>query len=248
MFEIIMRNLFIKEFNAFFSSLIGYLIVSVFSLLMGFFVWLYPGDTNLLDNFNANLSTMFDMAPWVYLFLIPAISMRLFAEEKKTGTIELLMIRPLSEMKIILGKYFATAAVLLVSLLPCLFYFACLYFISNPVGNVDAGAFMCSFLGVFLLGLTYLAISVFSSSISDNEILSFIIGVLLCLFFYSGFTYLSSLDGLYLYQSEIINLGADVHYMSMSKGVIDSRDLVYFVAVIYMFLLFTKTVLKSRKW
>lgn len=243
-----MRIIFIKEFNAFFSSLMGYLIVSVFSLLMGFFVWIYPGDTNLLDNNNANLSTMFNMAPWVFLFLIPAMCMKLFAEEKKSGTFELLMIRPISEIDIIIGKYMAMVGVLLISLLPCLIYLCSLYYISSPVGNIDYGAFMGSFIGLFLLGLAYLSISVFASSISDNEILSFIIGVLLCLFCYAGFGYLSSLEYLYTYQSEIVNMGIDVHYSSLSRGVIDSRDLVYFISMIFIFLFLTKAVLKSRKW
>ncbi|MCT4604142.1 MAG: gliding motility-associated ABC transporter permease subunit GldF [Marinifilum sp.] len=243
-----MLALLTKEFRSFFSSLTGYLILSVFLIATGLFVWVFPGSTNPLDTGYANLDVLFEMSPWIYLFLIPAVSMRLFADEKKQGTIELVYTRPLKETEIVLAKYFAALLVIVVSLLFCLIYYISIYYLGNPVGSIDSGAFWGSFIGLFFLAAVYVAIGVFSSSITDNQIVAFLLALVLCFLFYAGFDYLADLTIFRNMQSDIYNLGIQEHYKSISRGVIDSRDLVYFTGVIVAFLLITRTVLKSRKW
>ncbi|WP_421920233.1 gliding motility-associated ABC transporter permease subunit GldF [Marinifilum sp.] len=243
-----MLALLTKEFRSFFSSLTGYLILSVFLIVTGLFVWVFPGSNNPLDSGYANLDVLFEMSPWIYLFLIPAVCMRFFADEKKQGTIELLYTRPIKEMEIVLAKYFAALLVIVVSLGFCLVYYFSVYYLGSPVGSIDSGAFWGSFIGLFLLGATYVAIGVFSSSVADNQIVAFLLAVLLCFLFYIGFDYLAELSVFQNMQSDIYNMGIQEHYKSISRGVVDSRDLVYFTGVIVAFLLITITVLKSRKW
>jgi len=194
------------------------------------------------------LDVLFEMAPWIYLFLIPAVCMRLFAEEKKQGTIELLMIRPISEMGIVLAKYFAGLLVVVFSLLFCLVYYISIYYLGNPVGSIDSGAFFGSFIGLFLLAGVYVSIGVFASSITDNQIIAFLLASVCCFVFYIGFDYLSEMSSMQAMQSMLISMGINEHYRSISRGIVDSRDLLYFIGVIAAFLMITRTVLKSRKW
>jgi ABC-2 type transport system permease protein len=243
-----MRSLLSKEIRTFFSSISGYLILSIFLIATGLFVWVFPGNSNPLDTAYANLDVLFEMAPWIYLFLIPAVCMRLFAEEKKQGTIELLLTRPISDMGIVLAKYFAGLAVVGFSLLFCLVYYFSIYYLGNPVGSVDSGAFWGSFIGLFFLAGIYVSIGVFASSLTSNQIVAFLLALILCFVFYIGFDYIGEVASLELLQGFFISMGINEHYRSISRGIVDSRDLLYFIGVIVAFLLLTRTVLKSRKW
>jgi len=243
-----MFTLLRKEINAFFSSLSGYVVIVVFLLANSLFIWVFPGELNVLDSGYADLETLFIIAPWVFLFLIPAITMRLFADEKRTGTLELLFTKPLGDLQIILGKYFAGLTLVLLSLLPTLVYFASVWYLGNPVGNIDVGGFWGSYIGLFFLAAIYVSIGVFTSSFTENQIIAFISAMLLSFLLYAGMDYLSSLPVFQSSNQWLTGIGINEHYSSMSRGVIDSRDIVYFVIVISLFILFTKFVLQSRKW
>jgi ABC-2 type transport system permease protein len=246
-----MYSLFKKEINSFFSSLTGYIVIIVFLLTNSFFLWIFPntsGAFNILEGGYANLDGLFILAPFIFLFLVPALTMRLFAEEKRSGTIELLLTRPISDLKIILAKYFAGLVLVLFSLLPSLVYFISVYFLASPAGNIDTGGIWGSYIGLFFLAAVYVSVGVFSSSFTENQIISFIIAMLICFFAYMGFDSISSLEIFKPVDYIIINLGINEHYRSISRGVIDTRDIVYFLSVISIFIFFTKLVLESRKW
>ncbi|MBI5218836.1 MAG: gliding motility-associated ABC transporter permease subunit GldF [Bacteroidia bacterium] len=236
-----------KEIREFFSSLTGYIVIIVFLFVNSLFMWIFPGEFNILDGGYANLDTLFIISPWVFLFLVPAITMRLFAEERKTGTIDLLLTRPLTDLQIILAKYLAGVVLVLVSLLPSLVYYFTVYKLGNPVGNLDRGGIMGSYIGLFFLAGIYVAIGVFASSITQNQIISFIIAMILSFFFYYGFEAIGSVFTKST-QEFILFLGISDHYRSVSRGVIDTRDVVYFISIIALFIYFTKVVLESRKW
>jgi len=243
-----MLTLLLKEFRSFFNSISGYLIISIFLLATGLFIWVFPGNTNVLDGGYANLDTLFDMAPWIYLFLIPALCMRLFTDEKKSGTIELLLTRPISDFRIVLSKFFAALLLVTFSLLLCLVYYLSVYYLGKPVGNIDIGAFWGSYLGLFFLAVGYVSIAVFAGSLTDNQIIAFLLSLVLCFSFYMGFDYLSELLIFQNLQTEIINIGIREHYHSLSRGVVDSRDVSYFLGLSLIFLFATRTVLQSGKW
>lgn len=243
-----MITLFKKEVFSFLNSLIGYIVMVVFITIIGLFMWVFPGDFNIFEGGYANIDTLFIIAPWVFMFLAPAITMRSFADEYKVGTIELLLTKPLSDWQIILGKYLAGAALIFFSLLPTLIYYISVKDLASPVGNVDEGAIWGSYLGLLFLSTAFVSIGVFASSLSSNQIVSFIIGVFLSFFMYIGF---ESIAGLQLFgplDLLIINFGINEHYISMSRGVIDTRDVLYFLTLIYFFLLLTKFRLSSRRW
>lgn len=243
-----MFTLFLKEINGFLNSLIGYIVIIVFLLVTGLFLWVLPVEFNILDFGYANLDGLFMMAPFVFLFLIPAITMRSFADEKKSGTLEILMTQPLTDLQVILAKYFAGLALVLFSLLPTLIWFFAVYRLGLPPGNLDIGGMWGSYTGLFFLGAAFVSIGVFASSLTDNQVVSFIVAVFLCAFFYMGFELvytfiLSGKTGLM-----VQSLGINAHYSSMSRGVIDTRDLVYFISFTAVFILLTKLSLESRKW
>ena len=170
-----MYVLFIKEIRSFFSSAIGFIVIGIFLLLMGTFLWLLPGENNVLESGYANVDGLFLLAPWLYLFLIPALTMRFFAEEKKSGTIELLLTRPLSTLQIVLAKYFAGVVLVVLSLLPTLVYVYSVYQLGLPQGNIDMGGLLGSFIGLIFLGAGYTASGLLASSVSVNQILSFLV-------------------------------------------------------------------------
>jgi ABC-2 type transport system permease protein len=211
-------------------------------------MWVFPGEMNILDAGYANIDTLFVIAPWVFMFLIPAITMRSFADEKKSGTIELLLTRPLSDLHIVLAKYWAGVTLVLLSLIPTITYYITVHFLGNPVGNIDTGGMWGSYFGLFFLASGFVAVGIFSSSISENQIISFIVAVFLCFFLYIGFDSISNLALFGKIDALIIQLGIQEHYISMSRGVIDTRDVIYFFSLAAIFLLLTKTVLESRKW
>lgn len=237
-----------KEIGSFLSSLIGYITITVFLLVIGLFMWVLPTDSNVLDNGYANIDTLFTIAPWVFLFLIPAITMRSFADEKKGGTIELLLTRPITDTQIILAKYFSGLILVLFSLLPTLIYYYSVHKLGNPVGNIDTGGMWGSYIGLFFLGAAFVAIGIFASAITDNQVVSFIVALFLCLFIYRGFDLISAFPVLVKIDNIILGLGIDYHYASISRGVIDTRDVLYFLSLIALFVIGTRTVLESRKW
>lgn len=243
-----MFTLYIKEISSFLNSLIGYIVIIVFLLINSLFLWVFPTEFNIPQYGYASLEPLFLMAPFVFLFLIPAITMRMFSEEKKSGTIEILLTQPLSDLQIILAKYFAGLTLVLVSLVPTLVFFVTVYIYGFPAGNIDIGGTWGSYIGLLFLGAAFVAIGLFSSSISDNQIVAFIISIVLTAFSYLGFEIIYSLDLFGSVDLFIKSLGISEHYASMSRGVIDTRDLIYFVSFVAVFILFTKISLESRKW
>lgn len=235
-----------KEFNAFLSSPVAYVVLGVFLVATGLFVWVFP-DSSVLDYGYADLQTLFNIAPWIFLFLIPAITMRTFAEEKKAGTIELLLTRPLTDGQILGGKYLACLLLALLALLPTLLYYYSVYQLGNPEGNIDSAATVGSYLGLALLAGVFVAMGVFASAITRDQIIAFLVAVVGCFLVYSGFDSLASVfEGSPAYY--ISQLGIAAHYRDISKGLIDSRDLTYFFSLIAGLLLATRLVLQSRNW
>lgn len=243
-----MLSIFYKEINTFFSSLIGYITMAVFLVVMGLFVWVFP-DTSVLSYEYATLDYFFTTAPWILMFLIPAVTMRSFSEEINTGTIELLTTRPLSDWQIVLGKFFAALVLAIVCIIPTLIYYVSIYMLGAETGNIDTGATNGSYIGLLLLGGAFVSIGLFTSSLTSNQIVAFLGAVFLCFFFYSAFDFLSRLDVFFAKVDDIIeNIGILSHYNSISRGVLDTRDLVYFFSFTGAFLFLTKLAIESRKW
>ncbi|MFN4083783.1 MAG: gliding motility-associated ABC transporter permease subunit GldF [Bacteroidia bacterium] len=236
-----------KEIRSFLSSLIAYVVMLVFLLATGMFMWLLP-DFNIFDQGYATFDTLFSMAPWLFIFLISAITMRSFSEEKRSGTIEIITTKPITDLEIILGKYFAGIILVLFTLLPTIIYYISVYFLASPVGNVDTGAFAGSFIGLFLLAACFVSVGIFASVVSDNQIVAFVLSMFLCYAFYSLFNLIADFKLLGSFDSFVANLGIYAHYQSISRGVIDSRDIVYFISFVVVFIWATKTVFESRKW
>ena len=243
-----MLTLLKKEINSFLNSLIGYIVIIVFLMITGLSLWVIHSGFNIPDYGYASLGSLFSLAPWVFLILIPAVTMRLFADEKKTGTIEILLTKPISDLQIILAKYFAGLILVIFSLLPTLIYFFSIYQLGEDKGNIDLGGMWGSYIGLLFLGAAFTSIGVFASSISENQIISFIVSIFLCGFIYQGFEAISSLKLFGNIDLFIKQLGIDAHYASVSRGVIDTRDVLYFLSVIVLFILLTKFTLGSRKW
>ena len=239
-----MKALLLREIKSFFGSPIGYLVIAIFLLLNGLFLFVFKGDFNILDSGFADLSPFFTLAPWIFIFLIPAVTMRSFSDEKKQGTIELLFTKPLSIWEIVNGKFFGALILILLALLPTLIYVYVLSYFGNPEGNIDMGSTLGSYFGLLFLVAGYTAIGIFTSTLSDNQIVAFIVSVFLCFAFYFGFEGLSG----YLGGDFVSALGMDYHFKSMSRGVLDSRDILYFISITVLFLSLTVYKLKSLKW
>jgi len=243
-----MFTLYKKELSSFFSSLMGYLTIIVFLVLTGLMLWVLRTSFNVLDYKYAGLDGLFMLGPFLYLFLIPAITMRMFAEEKKNGTLELLLTKPMSELSVIVAKFLAGVTLVLISLLPTLVYYWAVYRLGDPVGNIDTGAVVGSYIGLLFLGAAFVSIGLFASSLTSNQIVAFIVAALLCAFCYLGFDALYALWHQGGFALMLRSLGLQSHYESISRGVIDTRDVVYFLSVIVIFLMLTRMVLQSRKW
>lgn len=243
-----MFAIFRKEISDFFSSFTGYIVIVVFLLFNSLFMWVFPGEWNILESGYAGLDTLFFLSPWVFLFLVPAVTMKTFAEEKRLGTIELIFTRPVTEREIIWGKYFASVILVLLALLPCLIYYFSVFNLGETPGNLDRGGTWGAFIGLFFLAAIYASAGIFASSLTDNQVVAFIIAVLLSFVLYSGFDSFAYLPGLKKLDEFVINLGINEHYKSMSRGVLDIRDIAYFFAVIVIFNEATRLVLLSRKW
>jgi ABC-2 type transport system permease protein len=243
-----MFSIYKKEIRSFLSSLIAYVVIVVFLVTVSLFMWVLPVGDNIFEMGYANLDSLFNRAPFIFIFLISAITMRFFSEEKKTGTIEVLTTKPVTDIQIILGKYAAGVTLVVFSLLPTLLYMYTVYQLGATKGNMDLGATWGSYCGLFLLASCYVAIGMFASAISDNQIVSFIVSMFLCFSFYSLFDLLADFSLLGKYDSLVASLGIQAHYISLSRGVIDSRDVLYFMSIIIAFIWLTKTVFDSRKW
>ncbi len=243
-----MFTLYKKELSGFFASLIGYLTIAVFLVLTGLMLWVLKSDFNILDYGYAGLDGLFLIGPFLYLFLIPAITMRSIAEERRTGTIEMLMTRPLSDWTIVWAKFLAAWTLVFISLLPTLVCYVSVYLLGDPVGNIDTGSVVGSYIGLLLLGGAFVAIGLFCSSLTTNQIVSFILAAVLCAAVYIGFESIYNMGILGDADLFIKQLGGMNHYESMSRGVIDTRDVVYFVCLMALFLMATRLVLQSRKW
>ncbi|MFC7357384.1 gliding motility-associated ABC transporter permease subunit GldF [Jejudonia soesokkakensis] len=230
-----------KEINSFFSSTIGYLVIGLFLVVNGLFLWVFPGEFNILDAGFADLSSFFDFAPWILLFLIPAVTMKAFSEEQKTGTLELLLTKPITLQNIVLGKYFGAVLLIILAIIPTATYIIAISNLGATQGNFDVGSILGSYIGLLFLVLAYTAIGIFASTISQNQIVAFIIAVFLCFFVYYGFEGIGNLVS----QFNIAQFGMKAHFNSVARGVLDTRDIVYFLSIAAMFLAFT--VFKLRK-
>lgn len=241
-----MQAIFRKEIHAFFSSLIGYLVIAVFLVLLGLIMFVFP-DSSVLEYPYATMGQLFDNAPVIFLFLIPAICMRMFAEERQTGTIEFLLTKPVRKLDIILGKYLASMALVVFALLPTVLYYYTIYQLGSPKGNLDSGAVLGSYLGLILLAGCFTSIGLFASSLSKNQITAFVLATFLCFLLYYGFFFFSSLP-VFVGRGDILvqMLGIDFHYEAISKGVIDTRNVVYFLSVIAFFLFLTQLSLEHK--
>jgi ABC-2 type transport system permease protein len=242
-----MLQVLAKEFNSFLNSLIAYIVIGVFLTAMGLLMWIFP-DTSVLEYGYADMDTLFWVAPYVFIFLVPAITMRSFAEEKKAGTIELLLTKPLSDWDIILGKFLANFFLVLFALLPTLLYYYSIYVLGNPRGNIDTPGVIGSYIGLTFLAGLFCAVGIFASSITPNQIVAFIFAAFLCFLVFLGFDSISSLS-IWSTQALLIKqLGVLYHYDSLRKGVLDTRDVVYFLSAIFLMLSLTKLILGSRQW
>ena len=234
-----------KEINSFFASPIGYLVIAAFLLLNGLFLWLFKGEFNVLDNGFADLSSFFLLSPWIFIFLIPAVTMRSFSDEKKQGTLELLLTKPIGHMQLVLGKYFGALILVIIAILPTLLYVYTISKLGNPEGNLDMGSIMGSYIGLLFLAAAYVAIGLFASTLSDNQIVAFIVAVFICFFLFFGFEGLSNYK-LFGDSFFIEKLGMSSHFDSMGRGVLDTRDLLHFISVTLIFIVLTKLNIKKH--
>jgi ABC-2 type transport system permease protein len=242
-----MIALFRKEINQFFSTLIGLLTIIIFLLVNALMIWVFSSDFNVLDYGYANMYTFFTLAPILFLIFIPAVCMRLFSEEYSTGTIEVLLTKPISLWNIVLSKYLAANILALLAILPTLIYFVSIYLLGETVGNVDIGGILGSYLGLFMLSSAFISIGVFASTISNNQVVAFLIAIVLNAIFYYGFDILSEVPFLQKWDLLISKLGISAHYAVISNGIIDSRDLLYFISLCLVFLILSKTIIQSKK-
>ena len=240
-----MFAIFKKEVRSFFTSPTGYLIIGLFLLLTGLFLWVFKGPFNVFDYGFADLSNFFLLAPWVFLFLIPAITMKSFSEEKKSGTLELLYIKPISLWKVVLGKFWAALFLSFLALIPTLLYVVTIASLGSTIGNYDLGIVLGSYFGLLFLVAAYTAIGVFSSALSENQIIAFITAVFLCFLFFQGFDSLSTLFSASSWVQFFQKIGAKFHFDSIAQGILDTRDLVYFISLALFFLYLT--YLRSKK-
>lgn len=243
-----MSAIYFKEINAFFSSLIGYIVIGIFLLLMGLVMWVFP-DYSVLDGGYATLDTLFSMAPLVFLFLIPAVTMRTFAEETQSGTIELLVTRPVSDWQIVGGKFLACLTLVAFALLPTVLYYVAVHKLGAPPGNLDSGGILGSYIGLFFLAAAFVAIGIFASSLTSNQIIAFLLAAFLCFFVFMAFDFLSRLPVFFGKTDDLVQaFGIQYHYDSVSRGVLDSRDVVYFLSLTAVFLAATVLSLGRRRW
>lgn len=240
-----MKSIALREIKSFFGSPMGYLVIAIFLILNGLFLWIFEGDYNILNSGFADLSPFFTLAPWILLFLIPAVTMRSFSDEKKQGTLELLLTKPLSVWEIVNGKFLGAVLLICMAIVPTFIYVVAISSLGLPEGNIDMGSTLGSYFGLLFLIGAYAAIGIFTSSLSDNQIVAFIVAVFVCFLFFMGFEGIASLPT--DFSNTIAFLGMQDHYKSMSRGVLDTRDILYFSSIIVLFLSFTVNQLKSSQ-
>jgi ABC-2 type transport system permease protein len=243
-----MFTLFRKEIAGFFSSLTGYIVMIVFLLANSLIMWIMPGQWNLLDSGYAGLDTLFVLSPWIFLFLVPAVTMRLFSEERRAGTMELLWSRPVGDGAVIYGKFLASVALVLLALLPCIVFVISVWILGETPGNLDRGGTAGSFIGLLMLAAVYSAIGLFASSLTDNQVIAFIIAAVLSFIMFTGFDSLSLVPGLASIGEEVSAMGINEHYKSISRGVLDIRDVAYFVFVTVLFNEAARLTLRRSSW
>lgn len=241
-----MLAIFKREVFSFFMTPVGYLIIGFFLILNGLFLWVFKGEFNIFDYGFADLSNFFLLTPWVFLFLIPAITMKSFSEEKKAGTLELLFIKPLSIGKTVYGKFFGALCLVVIALIPTIIYSLSISQLGIVEGNLDSGLIYGSYFGLFFLAMSYTAIGIFTSTLTENQIVAFIIAMVLCFIFYYGFEGLSTLFSDGNSAQFVLSLGMKSHFEGISRGVLDSRDLVYFLSLSVLFLFFATVQLKNH--
>ncbi len=239
--------IFKKEIRSFLGSFIAYIVIGVFLLLTGLFLWMIKGN-NIFDLGVASLQVMFEVAPFILIFLVSAITMRSISEEKRLGTLEILTTKPIHDVQIIVGKFLASVTLILIAIVPTLFYYYAIYNLASPVGNIDTGATMGSYIGLILLAACYASVGMFSSSLTDNQIVALITSMLLNFFFFGVLGMLGDISWLTNIGKSLEWFGLEFHYDSISRGVIDTRDVIYFLGFIFVFLGLTKIVFESRKW
>lgn len=239
--------IFKKEIRSFLGSFIAYIVIGVFLLLTGLFLWMIKGN-NIFDLGVASLQVMFEIAPFILIFLVSAITMRSISEEKRLGTLEILTTKPIHDVQIIVGKFLASVTLILIAIIPTLFYYYAIYHLASPVGNIDTGATMGSYIGLILLAACYVSVGMFSSSLTDNQIVALITSMLLNFFFFGVLGMLGDISWLSNIGKSLEWFGLEFHYDSISRGVIDTRDVIYFFGFIFVFLGLTKIVFESRKW
>lgn len=227
-----------KELNLFFASPIGYLVILVFLLANGLFLWIFKGDFNILNAGFADLNSFFFLTPWFFIFLIPAITMRSFSDEIKLGTIEILKTKPITDWQIVIGKYLGSFILIILALIPTITYVYTINQLGNPVGNLDFGTTVGSYFGLLFMASAFTAIGLFTSTLSNNQIVAFILGIALSFFMFYGFEAIADLNLINNYQIE--NIGMYAHFKSISRGVIDTRDVLYFISITFFFLYLTK--------
>lgn len=235
-----------KEISSFFSSAIGYLVIGLFLVVTGLFLWVFQGPFNITETGFADLAPFFQIAPWIFIFLIPAITMRSFSEEQKVGTLELLLTKPISKLQLTLGKFLGAFALIMLAIIPTLIYVVAIYQLGNPVGNLDVGVTIGSYIGLMLLAATFTAIGIFASSLTDNQIIAFIIAVFLSFFLYFGLEGIAAFSTTSSVRDFINLMGIQSHYTSISRGVVDTRDLIYFISVTAFFIIITMMKLHKR--
>lgn len=234
-----MKAILKKEFNSFFASPIAYLVIGIFLLINGLFLFVFNTDFNILNAGFADVTPFFYLAPWVFLFLIPGITMKSFADEFNNGTIEILKTKPLSHWQIVLGKFWASLLLVLIAIIPTFIYVYTVYKLGNPIGNIDFGSTIGSYIGLLFLASTYTSIGLFTSTLSKNQIVAFILGVFITFFLFYGFDAIANSYG--NYSLTIQKIGINEHFNSISRGVIDTRDILYFLSVTFFFLFITKS-------
>ena len=240
-----MKSIVLREIKSFFGSPIGYLVIAIFLIINGLFLWVFEGEYNILNTGFADLTPFFTLAPWILIFLIPAVTMRSFSDEKKQGTLELLLTKPLSIWQIVNGKFLGALLLIVMAIIPTFIYVAVISTLGMPEGNIDMGSTIGSYFGLLFLIAAYSAIGIFTSTLSDNQIVAFIVAVFLCFFFYFGFEGLATVVP--NMSTIIASLGMQDHFKSMSRGVLDTRDILYFSSITVVFLSFTVYKLKSFK-
>lgn len=242
-----MWTIYKKEIRSFLSSLTAYIVIVVFLVATGLFMWVIKGN-NVFDLGTASMGVMFNIAPYIFIFLVSAVTMRSFSEEKRLGTLETLSTRPVSDLGVIMGKYLANVTLVLFAILPTLIYFYTIYELGEPKGNIDTGAMWGSYFGLLLLGAAYTAMGLFASVITENQIVALILSMFLCFFFYTVLGLLGDIKMLDVIGKSLDWFGLDFHYDSLSRGVLDTRDVVYFASFSTLFIWLTKLIYESRKW